>query len=361
MPSLVRFGRAKKSPKPEMKDADRNTHVLPASDSRRPPRISLPHVETELNMQQYNGLFEADSPERHKSSMTTQLSLDTTVTSPNHTNHANHTNHTNGSPQSPNGDVATTEWSAVGHAATGKSGRVIHNLQEEIARLTRECTLYRSRAEETQRMNEAFKTQVQNMADRLRNLEHSNEMNLHSLSRKEKKIEELRTEFQNERDRRQRAEDEKKRFHQLMGEAQDDFHRKCAELQEIAHHSQTQYDVLAKSGQRERADQQRRLKGIREEFIALRKRHEETSSHLDRLDSIMAQKDREIELARENFQNLFKQYEDYRRMHDEEVRALLEEVQQADAKFNTALGSLKETEGQMRWVLQVKREVTGAE
>ncbi|RDW81668.1 uncharacterized protein DSM5745_05225 [Aspergillus mulundensis] len=354
MPSIVRFGRTKKSSKPETENANSTPHVPATPNSFRAPRISLPHVDTELNMSQHNGLFAVDSPERLKGPEIVENTMDTISPPPSYIS--------NGSPNPMNGDATAGEWSsAVGHAATGKSGRVIHNLQEDIARLTRECSVYRSRAEETQRMNEAFKTQVQNMTDRLRNLEHSNEMNLHSLSRKEKKIEELRAELQGERDRRELADNEKARFRQLMDEAQDDFHQKCAELQEVAHHSQTQYDVLAKSGQRERSDQQRRLKGIREEFIALREAHNQTNSQLGQLDSVMAQKDREIELERAKFEALFKQYEAYKRAHDEEVRDLIEQNQQGQAKLDAALASLKETEGQMKWVLQVKREVNDAE
>lgn len=305
-------------------------------------------------MAQHNGLFEVDPPERQKGTEAAETIMDSTSPPPSYISNA--------SANPMNGDATGAEWSsAVGHAATGKSGRVIHNLQEDIARLTRECSVYRSRAEETQRMNEAFKTQVQNMTDRLRNLEHSNEMNLHSLSRKEKKIEELRAELKGERDRRQQADDEKARFRQLMDEAQDGFHQKCAELQEIAHHAQTQYDVLVKSGQRERADQQRRLKNIRDEFIALREAHNQTNSQLSQLDAIMAQKDQEIERGRANFDALFKEYEAYKRAHDEEVRDLIKQTRQGEAKFNATLASLKETESQMKWVVQVKREVKDAE
>ncbi|KAL4925482.1 uncharacterized protein BDV17DRAFT_183054 [Aspergillus undulatus] len=352
MPSIVRFGRPKKSTKPESENANSPINGSATSGPFRAPRISLPHVETELNMPQHNGLFEVDAPERQEDSGAAETTIEATSPPPSHNN---------GFPPT-NGDATATEWSsAVGHAATGKSGRVIHNLQEDIARLTRECSVYRSRAEETQRTNEAFKTQVQNMTDRLQNLEHSHEMSLHSLSRKEKKIEELRAEIQSERDRRQQAENEKLRFHQLMDEAQDDFHQRSAELQEIAQLAQTQYDVLAKSGQRERADQQRRLKGIRDDFIALRDKHEHTKSQIGQLDSIMAQKDRELERARENFEALFKQYEVYKQAHDGEVRDLIEQGQQGEAKINAALASLKETEGQMKWVLQVKREVNDVE
>ncbi|KAE8382180.1 hypothetical protein BDV26DRAFT_278202 [Aspergillus bertholletiae] len=351
MPSMARFGRAKKTAKAVASNANSDMLVSPTSDSpRRSPRVSLPHVETQLNMYQYSGLFDLDSPERLKAMESSAESINS------HSSNAR----TNGSTLT-NNDSLTNEWSsAVGHAATGKSGRVIHNLQEDIARLTRECSVYRSRAEETQRMNDAFKTQVQNMTERLRNLEQAHETNLHSIARKDKKIEELRAEVKSEKDRRLRAETETNKFHQLMDESRDDFNRKCAELQEIANHARTQYDVLAKAGQRERTDQQRKVKAIRDEIDALKSRQEEKSLHLERLDAVMAQKNREIEIGRENFDKLFEVYESYKKAHDEEVHTLLERGRQGDADLDAALASLKETEDRMKWAIQVKNEVKDA-
>lgn len=68
MPSITRFGRAKKSPKPDLENANSATRVLAPSEPFQAPRISLLHVETELNMSQYNGLFEGESPDRQKGS-----------------------------------------------------------------------------------------------------------------------------------------------------------------------------------------------------------------------------------------------------------------------------------------------------
>lgn len=65
---MARFGRVKKSPKAGTKNADSDMLVLPTSDPQRAPRVSLPHVETELNMHQYNGLFEIGTSERQKAS-----------------------------------------------------------------------------------------------------------------------------------------------------------------------------------------------------------------------------------------------------------------------------------------------------
>lgn len=45
---------------------DSEIFLSPVSDI---PRVNLPHVETRLNMHQYNGLFEASTPERQNGSV----------------------------------------------------------------------------------------------------------------------------------------------------------------------------------------------------------------------------------------------------------------------------------------------------
>lgn len=210
-------------------------------------------------------------------------------------------------------------------------------------------------------MNDAFKIQVQNMTERLRNLEQANETNLHSISRKDKKIDELRAEVQTERDRRAQIEGETRKTTQLMDKARDDFNRKCAELQEISHHSQTQYDVLAKTGQRERAEHLKKLKLLRDDFVALKKRSDEKDLQVERLDALMSEKDRELETSRAKFEALFADYEAYKRAQDEEVRSLIESGREGEAKINAALASLQETQGQMKWAIQVKQEIKDAQ
>lgn len=182
-----------------------------------------------------------------------------------------------------------------------------------------------------------------------------------SISRKDRKIEELRSEIQNEKDKRQNAEGETRKIHQIMADSRDDFNRKCAELQDITNHAQTQYDALAKAGMRDKADLQKKLNGLREDFATLRRQSDEKDVQLERLDVIMAQKNREIETATERIEKLFETYEAYKTENDQELRVLIEEGHQKDAIIDVALASLKETEGKMKWAIQVKKEVKGAE
>jgi chromosome segregation ATPase len=249
----------------------------------------------------------------------------------------------------------------VGHATTGKSGRVIHNLQEDIARLTRELTLYRSRADEAQHLKETLKEQIINMAERLRNSEQSNETNLSSIYRKDRKIEEFRLEIETQRIRRQKAEAETGKANQLMSEEREEFHRKCAELQEITNHATTQYDALAKVLLRDKADLQKKFKGVRDELYALRREAEKKDKEQERLDALIDRQNQELEAERNRIGGILQAYEAYKTQRDREIRDLIEKGHENESTIDTALISLKETEDKLKWTIQMKKEISWAE
>lgn len=250
---------------------------------------------------------------------------------------------------------APTEWSAVGHAATGKSGRVIHGLQEEIARLTRECTLYRSRAEETQRSNEALKTQVQNLNERLRNLEQVNETNLNSISRKDRKMEELRAELQSERTKRQVAEADTSKTNETMRAEREKHHREQARTLEISKFHETQYEALAATTKRDKSDLSRRLRILWDEVKGMAAAQKAQTVNTERLDVLADQKNREMEIMRENHEKLLANHAEYKKMKDNELRETIERAHANNTKIETAVASIRATEAEMRWAIQVNK------
>ncbi|KAJ5999970.1 hypothetical protein N7481_000379 [Penicillium waksmanii] len=367
-----------------------NTDVqhLPSPASTQPPQVNLPHVDTQLNMHQVNGLFEDGSPAadglrgRFTMSMASATFPRALLTRPgvipSTDSHGSPTqpqsqpqsqpqpqpqsqpqsqpqppNPSSGNPTSP-ADETPTEWSAVGHAATGKSGRVIHNLQEEIARLRRECSVYRSRAEETQRSNETLKTQAQNMSERLRNLEQVNEVNLNSITRKDRKIEDLRVEIQNERNKRKEAESAASKTNDMMRDEREHHNREQAEAQELTKYHQTQYEVLASATKREKTDLGRRVKVLFDELKSLKGAHEKHVVSSDHLEVIAEQKNREIEGLKELHEKLLDTHVQYKKFKDDELRDTLEQGRAYNAQLETMVASMKETEGKMNWVMRLQ-------
>jgi len=298
-------------------------------------------------MHQYDGLFDNASPDRQDTS-TLEVSANTMRRSP--------------SPSGPANGSSNAEWSsAVGHAATGKSGRVIHTLQEDIARLTRDLSLQRSRAEEAQRTNDTLKAQLLTTQEYLRNAESTNEAHLRSISRRDRKIAELQEIAEKERTRRENAESGAANAQRLMSETQDEFHRQSSHLQEIANHHKTQYEALSKSSQRDKAELARKIKMIRDEISSLRKESEEKDIQLERLDVIMSQKNRELESATERTDRVFTAYQAYKVENDRELRRLIEEGQQHEAKVKETLSALKDAEHKYRWAVNVKNEIDWAQ
>ncbi|KAI1906842.1 mother-specific HO expression [Ophidiomyces ophidiicola] len=304
-----------------------------------PPQVSLTNVEPRLNMHQYNGFFDSatSTPEKEASIVAEDVVS-----------------------QSP--PTVTNEWSsAVGHAMTGKSGRVIHNLQEDIARLTRECTLHRSRAEEAQRMNEALKQQLQTVMDRLRHSEQAYDMNLAAVDRKDRKIEELKAEMLNEKQRRIHAEADAQRTTQLAIEERNAYHRSLSEAQDTAQQAHSQYETLSQARLRDRREYQFRFNTIRRELGELCAREKERQNQLNRFDVIMEQKNREIATGRDRMERFSRLFEEYKADREHAFEKLVETGNRNDRAICDAISETKDVTDKMKWTMNVQKEFKGAE
>lgn len=321
------------------------------------PQVNLSHVDTQLNMLQHPVLEQAVT-----SAQTPNGILPIPPILPTPSSHSAGDRHVS---QPSNrvvsdtnrnavaGNAVTAEWSAVGHAATGKSGRVIHNLQEEIARLTRECTLQKSRAEEYQRMNEAYKIQQQNMNERLKNLEQVNDTNLNSIARKDRKIEDLRVELDRERSRRGEAEKNVNQTNHTMLEEREIHNREQARIQEIAKYHQTQYEVLVNSHKRDKADFSKRINAIWGEIETLCSAQQNHIHSTERLEVLADQKNREIDVLKESYEKLLAKHTEYKDLNEKEVRGTINAAKSNNTAMEDCLTQIRETEMKMRWVLGV--------
>lgn len=255
---------------------------------------------------------------------------------------------------------SNTEWSAVGPAMTGKSGRVIHGLQEDIARLTRECTLHRMRAEEAARSADTLKLQLQSVTDRLANSEVWLEANTQSLARKDRKIADLKAEAASERGRRAAADAAADRTAQLAAADREKHARSIAEAGDRANCATAQYNVLSRSISRDRRDTTARLARFRRDLDDLVARDAERQRQLVRLDVVMEQKDRELVAERARADRAIYLFEEYRAARDADQADVLARARARGSEFDDVLSEAQEAIGRMRWVVRVKEDVKGA-
>ncbi|OOQ89904.1 hypothetical protein PEBR_08192 [Penicillium brasilianum] len=306
------------------------------SISEEAPQVNLAVVDTQLNMHRFNTLFEEEMA----------------VEGPKDSHNSPAPAPASASPRLSN--EAPTEWSAVGHAAaTGKSGRVIHNLQEEVARLKRDSALWQSRAEESQRISEALKLQLQDMADRLRHKEQVNETSLKSIDRKDRKIEDLRAELHAERTKRHDAQIVANETNEAMRVERENHHREMARLQEETKYYKNQYEVLSSATKREKNDLGRRVDEAWDRVHAIAKAQATHVECSDRLMVIGDQKNREIEVMNERYEKAVALHGSYKETKDKEFRGTVDRAHANNELIDATLKELKETQDKMKWVIRM--------
>jgi chromosome segregation ATPase len=206
-----------------------------------------------------------------------------------------------------------------------------------------------------------LKQQVQNLTDRLQNAEQSHEANLNSISRKDRKIEDLKAELESEKRRRIKAEKDARRTDQLAAEERDEHHRLLSEAQEKSRHSQTQYDALVRVRSKEQSEYQNRFKVFRKELDELRENEVERQNRLSRFDVIIEQKNREIETGQDRMEKYEQLFREYRENSDRLLRDLIDGGARNDAEIDRVLSETKEITDKMKWVMSVRDSAPDAE
>jgi len=191
------------------------------------------------------------------------------------------------------------------------------------------------------------------MNERLRNLEQVNDTNLNSIARKDRKLEELRTELQHERKKRQDAEKDANQTNQTMFEERETHNREQARSQEIAKYHETQYEVLSSSNKRDKADFAKRINAIWAEVETLAGARKTHIHSTERLEVLADQKNREVDSLKDSYEKLLAKHTEYKDMKENDFRETTDSAKSNNAAIDKVLAQLKDTETEMKWAIRL--------
>ena len=243
-------------------------------------------------------------------------------------------------------------WSsAVGHASTGKSGRVIERLQGEIDRLNRDLQLLKARLDDSEKARETLVTHNSYLQDRNSNYEQSQEASLRQLQRKQRMIDELRENLLREKLRVAAAEEATK-----DAAANEEVWRDQAnQSRSLAAQKETEYAMMVACRRSEHERHQQSLKQLQDSFqMLLAERTEDQASH-NRLDLIAEQQSRTIAQLQELNSSSNANFKAYRSEVDAVIASLREHVGANDGLVLAKLEEMTQITGQMKWVIAVDR------
>ncbi|KAL9109097.1 MAG: hypothetical protein Q9227_006188 [Pyrenula ochraceoflavens] len=251
-------------------------------------------------------------------------------------------------------NMESVPWSsAVGHASTGKSGRVIERLQGQIDQLNRERKLEKVRAEETEKAKEVLSSRIGHLEDRISNYEQSVEASSRQLKRKERMIEELREELSKEKTKTHTAEAQTQAAILSEGQLKDSANRANA----IAAQRTQEYEALSHIRTRDNQKHQADVDKMRQSFQTLLRQREEDQESTKKLEVIAEQQRHTIAKLQENNRRLDTNFNSYKAEIDKAISSLRDMFGYNEEASATALDDAKKVIGQMRWVMNVQRDV----
>lgn len=245
-------------------------------------------------------------------------------------------------------------WSsAVGHASTGKSGRVIERLQGEIDRLNRDMQLLKARLDDSEKARETLSSQIIYLQDRNSNHEQSQEASLRQLQRKDRIIEELRENCLREKLRVAAAE-------QTAEEAaanEEGWRNEASRSRSLASQKETEYDTIATCRKVENERLRVSLKQIQDSFQDVLRQRTEDTGRQKRLELIAEQQRQTITQLQELNSKTNANFKAYRSEVDQAITELKDHVDTNDAVVRVKLEEMSKVTGQMKWVMAVDRNV----
>lgn len=257
---------------------------------------------------------------------------------------------------SPAPEAAASPWSsAVGHASTGKSGRVIERLQGDIDRLHRDKQLLKVRYEESEKANETLTTRHQYLQDRNSNYEQSHEANLRQLTRRERQVDDLRNELQKEKAKTARAEETAR----VASASEEVWKDEARQSKSIAVQKEAEYDTVIACRTLENDRYQGGLDKLKAKFEALLLQREQDLENHKKLEIVAEQQRQTIGHLEELNKKLNTNFKAYRTEIDKAISGMRENASEYDSAITTKLEEMNNTTNKMKWVMNMDREVNG--
>ncbi len=269
---------------------------------------------------------------------------------------------TNGAP-SPGPENSPATWSsAVGPATTsGKSGRVIERLMTENDRLKREVNEQRIKCQELEKSLQTYKPQIEALRQENDNLSHARDVDSGLITRRDRKIEELKADLATERQRREKAESLARQRQQEKDDHEEQSRRDMQQMTESTKHATLHAEILETSHRQLAAEYRARAAAWKTDLGQVTEAREQDRQKLGRLDVVSDQMRQELERARKLNGDILELWEGMRGENETRLKSMEEETGSENEKTRKLSMEMDRVVNEMKWLMGVKKNVKEAD
>ncbi|KAM3522764.1 hypothetical protein NHJ13051_005491 [Beauveria bassiana] len=259
-------------------------------------------------------------------------------------------------------DGENGQWdSTIGKAGLGKTGRVINKLVSDNDALKREIQIERLRAEEAKQAAKLIEDKMERMVSEYegRLLEASVTKTL--LARKERQVESLTATVDVERRKAAAALESERTWKEAMQQARGDAK---TQVEHAATHAQLvdgRYNAIA-SHWREQGEQvARAVTKMRAEIAEIVDERARDDDKIRTLRDLCEQQDGNIRELRREKEEIARLFAQYKTTQDDDLRAIRTNAKKREDEQERMLAEAREALHKLKWALNVKNNVKGAQ
>lgn len=262
----------------------------------------------------------------------------------------------------PPGTSETNGWdSTIGKAGLGKTGRVINRLVSDNEALKRDIKIERLRAEESKQTARLLEDKMERLSSDFESRLLEANVTKTLLARKERQVETLQSTVEQERRRAADAGERERVWKEEMEKVRAEAKQQVEEATSYAGLMEGRYNAISSHWRDQGDEAKRAMAKMRMEIEGLVDERTRDDDRIGTLRDLCDQQDGNIRDLRRQKDDIAARFERYKAEQEAALRAIKSKAAQREAEQERIIRESKEVLDKLRWALNVKQNVAGAQ
>ncbi|RYP79025.1 hypothetical protein DL771_000003 [Monosporascus sp. 5C6A] len=257
---------------------------------------------------------------------------------------------------------SSPQWDgAVGKAGLGKTGRVINKLVSDNETLKRDIQIERLKAEESKQAAKLVEDKMERMVSEYESRLLEANITKTLLSRKERQVESLQAAVELEKKRTADAQERERTWKAELEKSRRDATVQVQEANAHAALMEGRYNAIASHWRDQGEEVKRAMVGLGTTIESLNTERKKDDDRINTLRDLCDQQDGNIRDLKRQKDEIARAFEDYKRQQEAMLQGIKDRAREREEEQARTIEETKRVLGQLRWALNVKQNVKGAQ
>jgi chromosome segregation ATPase len=254
------------------------------------------------------------------------------------------------------------QWdSTIGKAGLGKTGRVINKLVSDNDALKRDIQIERLRAEEAKQAAKLLEDKMDRMMNEYegRLLEATVTKTL--LARKERQVESLTATVELEKRKTQAAQESERSWKDELNKVKNDSKSQVEEATSYAQLMEGRYNAISSHWRDQGEEVKRAMSKMKGEITTIVEERRSDDEKITTLRDLCEQQDNNIKELRREKEEMARHFDEYKKAQEDGLTDIKKSARERQEEQEIQLDEAREALHKLRWALNVKENVKGAQ